>query len=129
MDRTNVVEKKIQKNMIRFHMVLISQTAGTRVFICSVIKFFFYTNTDKRWLFRLCVCVCVCLGFPAPVVKLPESQTRLVIPVVNILGGGADCFFFNVLTRNTAAVLCVCMCVCACTLAHMCISLGAVTWW
>lgn len=35
------------------------------------------------------VCVCVCLGFPAPAVKLPESQTRLVIPAVNILGGNS----------------------------------------
>lgn len=30
--------------------------------------------------------ICVCLGFPTPAVKLPENQTRLVIPVVNILG-------------------------------------------
>lgn len=50
----------------------------------------------------MCVCcVCVCLGFPAPAVKLPESQTLLVIPAVNILGGGdtVDCCFQCTLTE------------------------------
>lgn len=57
-----------------------------------------HTHRYVPWLFFLdalfgfaciTVCVCVCLGFPAPAVKLPESQTRLVIPAVNILGGNS----------------------------------------
>lgn len=40
------------------------------------------TQVDPDYL----AVICVDLGFPSPAVKLPESQTRLVIPAVNILG-------------------------------------------
>lgn len=47
----------------------------------------------------------MCLGHPTSAVKLPESQTCLVIPAVNILGRNSRPPLFNALTRSTGASL------------------------
>ena len=61
----------------------------------------------------VCVCVCVCVpGFPAAAaVKLPESQTRLVIPAVNILGGNSR-LLLSTHSPETCLLYYVCVYVC-----------------
>ncbi len=79
----------------------------------------------------MCVCVRVCPGFPAPAVKLPESQTRLVIPAVNILGGN-NRLLLSAHSPETCLLHCLCVCVCVCVRSLMSARVHApqaATWW